>query len=163
MVVTKLEYQELCLLRIIELNSLVPHYWSELFILAKQLLEDEEEKRMFVMVTALEHYVLEEEHWYNVFVCKKCDHSWQTENDWFEFETCLKCGSYNIVLVKERHSLYDIEMALESNKDFTAYFTRYGQQIYKFDVERRLNKIKEWIFVLVKQKSSQRRFKRWRA
>jgi hypothetical protein len=150
------------LLRTLELNSLIPHYWSELFLLAKQLLNEEEEKRLYRMVRELEQLVLEEEFWYNHLSCSKCQYSWKTDSDWFEFEVCPKCDSPDVRIVRERHSLYDIEMALESNKDFTAYFERYGIPISKFDVERRLNKIKEWIFMIVKRKASQRRFKRFR-
>jgi phage FluMu protein Com len=114
------------------------------------------------MVREVEHMVLEEEFWHNHFRCKECSHKWLTDTDWYEVEICPKCKSYNVLLTTERHSLYDIEMAMESNRDYTAYFNRYGDKIYKFDVERKLNKIKEWIFQIVKMQSQNRRFKHFR-
>jgi hypothetical protein len=58
-------------------------------------------------------------------------------------------------------SLYDIEMSMESNLDFFSYFERPdGVQVSKFDVERELNKIKQWIYSIVRQKASTRRFRR---
>lgn len=163
MALQRYEYEELVLLRILNLTSLLPHYWSELFLLAKQLLNDEEERKLYEMIRSVEKMVLEEEHWHNIFRCDDCGHSWQTESDWFEYEQCQnpECRSSSIKLVRERQSLYDIEMALESNRDFTAYFERYGKPISKFDVERRLDKIKEWLFQIVKVKAQSRRFKRF--
>lgn len=61
------------------------------------------------------------------------------------------------------YSLYDIEMAIESNPDYYAYFDRSdGIQVTKFDVERRLDKVKQWIFARVRDKAQVRRFSRFR-
>jgi hypothetical protein len=61
-------------------------------------------------------------------------------------------------------SLYDLEMAIESNPDYYSYFEREdnGQVVSKFDVERHLNRIKVWIFERVRMKAQQRRFARFR-
>lgn len=63
-------------------------------------------------------------------------------------------------------TLYDVEMAIESNPDYYAYFERETEhgiiRVTKFDVERELNKIREWIFLLVRVKSQGRRFRRFR-
>ena len=60
-------------------------------------------------------------------------------------------------------SLYDIEMALESNADFYAYFEKTdGTTITKFDIERKLNNIKSWIFAQVRIKAIGRKFNRFR-
>jgi len=60
-------------------------------------------------------------------------------------------------------SLYDIEMSLESNMDFFAYFEKSdGVTITKFDVERRLNNIKSWIYSRVREKAIGRKFQRYR-
>jgi len=59
--------------------------------------------------------------------------------------------------------LYDIEMAIESNPDYYAFFERDdGTKISKFDIERRLNRIKEWIYTKVRVRSEGRRFARTR-
>lgn len=61
------------------------------------------------------------------------------------------------------YSLYDIEMAIESNPDYYAYFDRSdGVQVTKFDIERRLDKVKQWIFARVRDKAQTRRFSRFR-
>jgi hypothetical protein len=158
----KMAYEEICLVRIINMSPLMPHYWSDFVVTAKQLLNAEQEKRLSNMVREVEKMVLEEEFWFNIFLCKKCQAVWKTEDDWYEVATCKNpnCKSYDVKLIQERHSLYDIEMAIESNRDYTAFFNRYGQKIYKFDVDRKLNKIKEWIFVIVKEKASSIRFNR---
>lgn len=58
-------------------------------------------------------------------------------------------------------SLYDIEMALESNPDFYSFFERSdGLIVTKFDVERKLNEIKQWIYSIVRQKAVGRKFQR---
>jgi predicted Zn-ribbon and HTH transcriptional regulator len=160
--IRKMEFEEIVILKIINTSTLMPHYWSDFVVTAKQLLNHEQEKRLASMVREVEKMVLEEEFYYNVFVCKskECNHVWRTEDDWYEVASCPKCKSYDAKLVQERHSLYDIEMAIESNRDFTAFFNRYGAKIYKFDIERKLNKIKEWVFVIVKEKAQSRRFTR---
>lgn len=62
------------------------------------------------------------------------------------------------------YSLYDIEMALESNPDYGAYFEREdGTKVTKFDVERRLDRIRQWIFLQVREKAKSKRFTRFRA
>lgn len=156
----KMEWEEIILLKLANSSPLMPHYWSDFIVNAKQLLNHEQEKRLAAMVREVEKMVLEEEFWFNVFWCDQCKKSWRTEDDWYEVASCPKCKSYDVKLIVERHSLYDIEMAIESNRDFTAFFNRYGAKIYKFDIERKLNKIKEWIFVIVKEKASSRRFTR---
>jgi hypothetical protein len=61
------------------------------------------------------------------------------------------------------YSLYDVEMALESNADFYAYFEKAdGTVITKFDIERKLNNIKSWIYSKVREKATGRKFQRYR-
>jgi len=129
MVVTRYSYQELILLRLLELNQLMPHYWSELFLMAFQLFDpaSEEYAKLQEMIRKVEQMVFDEEQ--------------------------LKVGM----------SLYDIEMAIESNPDYYAYFEKSdGTQITKFDIERELNKIKSWIYEKVREKSVGRKFQRFR-
>ena len=78
--------------------------------------------------------------------------------------------------IKSGYSLYDIEMAIESNPDYYAYFENpkgnvWGKgsmrkirnvEITKFDVERKLNKVKSWIYAVVRVRSEGRRFNRMR-
>ena len=134
-------YEEMMLLRAIELNSLLPHYWSELFTLMSQLLDEKETQFLQQQLVEIENYVLSE------------------------------------AQIKAGYSLYDIEMAIESNPDYYAYFEnprgnnqwREGSmrkirnaEITKFDVERKLNKVKSWIFAVVRKRAEGRRFNRMR-
>jgi hypothetical protein len=65
--------------------------------------------------------------------------------------------------IKGRLSLYDIEMAIESNPDYYAYFERPdGLKVTKFDIERELSRLKSWLFDKVRDRSSNRRFNRLR-
>ena len=65
--------------------------------------------------------------------------------------------------IASRLSLYDIEMALESNPDYYAYFEKEdGVKISKFDIERELNRIKIFLYTKVRQRASQRRFTKFR-
>ena len=65
--------------------------------------------------------------------------------------------------IKGRLSLYDIEMAIESNPDYYAFFERDdGTKISKFDIERELNRVKGWIYEKVRIRSHGRRFNRYR-
>jgi hypothetical protein len=66
--------------------------------------------------------------------------------------------------VKGEMSLYDIEMALESNMDYFAYFEKEnGLIVTKFDIERKLDNIRKWLYEAVREKSQGRRFMRFRA
>lgn len=116
------------LLRILELNSLMPHYWSELFTLSFQLFEDDELTELKFMIKVVEELVF-------------------TDDE-----------------VKNGLSLYDLEMAIESNADYYSYFEREdnGRAVSKFEIERNLNRIKVWIFERVRMKAQQRRFARFR-
>jgi len=65
--------------------------------------------------------------------------------------------------IKGRMSLYDIEMAIESNPDYYAYFTKVdGSTVSKFDIERELDKVKKWLYQIVRERSQGRRFTRFR-
>ena len=107
----------------------LPHYWSELFLLAFQLFEPDSPEYNVLQenIMAIESLVFDEKE--------------------------MKAGV----------SLYDIEMAIESNPDYYAYFeTSSGNRVTKFDVERELNKIKQWIYAEVRTRASTRRFRRFR-
>lgn len=128
MSLVRYNWEEMILLRIIELNSLMPHYWSELFTLSFQLFSDEE-------LEALKQQIRDVE--LMIFSPRQLQHG---------------------------YSLYDIEMALESNPDYHAYFERDdGTKVTKFDVERRLDRIRQWIFMQVRDKAKSKRFSRFRA
>ena len=127
MSIVRYQWEEMILLRLIELNSLMPHYWSELFILSFQLFSDDE-------LESLKHQIRDVE--LMIFLPEEIMHGL---------------------------SLYDIEMSLESNPDFHAFFERHdGVKVTKFDVERRLDKIRQWIFERVRDKARSRRFSRFR-
>jgi hypothetical protein len=69
------------------------------------------------------------------------------------------------VVIMERsagkYTLYDIEMAFESNPDYYAYFERPdGVKVTKFDVERELEKVRKWVFSKVRERASNMRFSR---
>ena len=64
-------------------------------------------------------------------------------------------------VVKGDASIYDIEMALESNPDYFSYFEKEdGTIITKFDVERKLDKLRKWVFEEVRIRSQNKRFTR---
>ena len=106
--------------------------------------------------------VLEENALWNWYKCKKCKTEWKDKKDWFEVFSCPKCQYSDILVTSERQSIYDIEMAFESNRDYSAFFIKNGKRITRFDCERRLNAVKVWLFAIVQQRSSKRRFKRFR-
>ena len=59
--VVRYSYEEMILLRILELNPLLPHYWSEVILLAEQLLDDEEREELHEKIFNVEKLVLETE------------------------------------------------------------------------------------------------------
>ena len=122
-------YTELLLLRLIELNPLLPHYYSELFLLSFQLFPPDSPEYAVLQdaIREIERLVLEEDQ--------------------------LAAGQ----------SLYDIEMAVESNPDYYSFFCKDdGSVVTKFDVERELNKIKAWIYSRVRELAIGRKFQRFR-
>jgi len=130
------------LLRLLELNSLLPHYWSELILLAEQLLDPEERLELHEKLFEVEKMVLETE-----IIPKEQEDG---KVLWVE-------------RIKGNLSLYDIEMALESNPDYYCYFERPdGSKVSKFDVERELDRIKKWLYEKVRDRSQGRRFMRYR-
>lgn len=65
--------------------------------------------------------------------------------------------------IKGDLSLYDIEMAFESNADYFSYFQKEdGSIVTKFDVERKLDRIRAWVYDRVREKASGMRFTRMR-
>lgn len=131
-------------------------------MLASQLLSEEERAIMGMMVRQIENMVLEDECLVNHYRCGGCGLYWTSKKDWFDVQFCPKCKNPKVITIQERQSIYDIEFVFESNRDYTAYFERYGQKITRSDVERRLNRIKEWLFGLIREKSEGRRFKRFK-
>lgn len=140
--ITRSSYEEIILGRLLSLNSLVPHYWSELILMAEQLLSNEERQELHSMIFEIERMVLETE------ILPREDQDGKLI--WVE-------------KIKGRLSLYDIEMAVESNPDYYAYFQKEdGSIVTKFDVERELDRIKAWLYEKVRLRSQGKRFARLR-
>jgi hypothetical protein len=136
----KFSYEEILLHRIHGINPLMPHYYSELLLTAEQLLNDDEREKLHEMIFEVEKMVLETE-----MIPKEVG----GKIVWVE-------------VVRGRLSLYDIEMATESQPDYYAFFQKDdGTIITKFDIERELNRIKAWLYSRVREKSMGRRFQRF--
>lgn len=141
MAMPSFSYEEMVLLRILNLNSLQPHYWSELIVLAEQLLSPEERYQLHEMIFDVEKMVFETE---------------------FVREEDEKGNLVWVERIRGDLSLYDIEMATESNPDYYSFFQREdGTILSKFDIERRLNRIRTWLFGIVRERSMKRRFRRF--
>jgi hypothetical protein len=135
-----LQYTEIVLHQIMNLSPLMPHYFSLLFSYSVQLLSDEEIVEMEKMIGKVEMLVNGSERSIKI-------------ND--DGDVIL------VVKPKGQYTLYDIEMAQESNSDYYAFFEREdGMRITKFDVERELDKIRKWIFLKVKERAYNMRFSR---
>lgn len=118
----------------------MPHYWSTLFAQAVQLLSPEEIAEMEAMLGRVEMMVN-------------------------GIERVVELDVEGNPVLRERSkgslTLYDIEMAFESNPDYYAFFEREdGVQVTKFDIERELDKIRKWIFLKVKDRAYSMRFSR---
>jgi hypothetical protein len=113
-----------------------------LFLLAEQLLSPEEREELHQRIFDIEKMVFEIE-----VIPRELDDG---RLIWVE-------------RIKGHLSLYDIEMAIESNPDYYAYFTRDdGTSVSKFDIERQLDKVKKWLYSIVRDRSQGRRFSRFR-
>jgi len=55
---TRYEWTEMLVVRLMELNSMMPHYYSELFLLANQLLEGEDNVQLHLMIENIERMCL---------------------------------------------------------------------------------------------------------
>jgi len=55
---TRYDYDEMLLVRILELNQYIPHFYSELFLLANQLLDGEDNIQMHLMIEQIEKLCL---------------------------------------------------------------------------------------------------------
>jgi hypothetical protein len=55
---TRYEWTEMLVVRLMELNSMMPHYYSELFLLANQLLEGEDNVQLHLMIEQIERLCL---------------------------------------------------------------------------------------------------------
>jgi hypothetical protein len=116
-------------------------------LLARQLLSDVENRELDEMIFEVEKLVLETE---------------LVPEEVVDPET----GKVRVLWVEKvigRHSLYDIEMACESNPDYYSYFEKSdGMQVTKFDVERKLDVIRKWLYSKVRERSQGRRFQKFR-
>jgi hypothetical protein len=66
-----------------------------------------------------------------------------------------------VIRPKGNLTLYDIEMAMESNPDYYSFFEREdGVKVTKFDIERELDKIRKYVFIKVKERAYSMRFTR---
>lgn len=158
----RFDYEEMVLLRIIELNELVPHYFSNLMLLTDQLINDDERDQLSYMITDIEDYVFEKEDLNHEFYCRDCKKNWETRIEPLYVAKCPHCKSVKIVNIRMGKTFYDLELAMESNQDYNSYFKRYGKKISKFSLERRLNMIKKWVFALIRERASSRRFQRFK-
>lgn len=130
--------------------------------MSAQLLNEQEKAVLGRMIHQVEKMVLEDDVMFNYYMCNICKYKWKSEKDWFDISNCPKCMKNDVETLQERMGIYDIEFAFESNRDYSSYFLKYGQRIYRIDVERRLERIKTFIFNVVRERSSKRRFRRFR-
>ena len=138
--VVRMTYEEINLIRLMNLNSLMPHYWSELILLAQQLISEEQRIKLDELIHDVEKMVLE---------TKRVRE--ETPDGRVIWKTVVKGDA----------SIYDIEMALESNADYFAYFEKEdGTIVTKFDVERKLDKLRKWLYTEVRIRSQNKRFSR---
>jgi hypothetical protein len=127
------------LLAILNTSEFMPHFWGRIILLAEQLLSPEEREQLHAMIFEVEKMVLE------------------TEIVPVEEEGGIKW----VERTKGQASFYDIEMAMESQSDFYCYFEKEdGTHVTRFDVERRLDSIRKWLFDRVRERSMGRRFMR---
>lgn len=138
----RVTWEEINVMALYNLSSLSPHYYSQLVTIAEQLLTQEEREELNEMIFEVEKLVLETE------VVPK------------------DVGNGQVVWVERirgEMSLYDVEMALESNNDYYSYFQKEdGVIISKFDVERQLDKIRKYVYECLRRHAEGMRFTRMR-
>jgi hypothetical protein len=140
--ITRISMEEMVLLKLLGHSSLMPHHWSEMLHNAYLLFDRDDRIELQRRIFEIEKMVLETE------VVPKEDEDGQLV--WVE-------------RIRGKLSIYDIEMAIESNPDYYAFFRREdGRTVSKFDVERELDRLKKWVYDKVHAKASQRRFSRMR-
>lgn len=140
--VTRISMEEMILLKLLGHSHLNPHHWSDMLHNAYLLFDRDERIELQRRIFEIEKMVLETE------VILREDENGTAV--WVE-------------RIRGKLSIYDIEMAIESNPDFYAFFRREdGRTVSKFDVERELDSLKRWIYDRVHAKASQRRFSRMR-
>jgi Zn finger protein HypA/HybF involved in hydrogenase expression len=131
-------------------------------ILSFQLLEPQQQIILKKRLNEIEEMVLEDDMLKNYYQCEECGKRYKTRLDWFDNPPCPRCESTNLKIIAERKSFFDIELSIESNRDFSAFFMKYHKKVSKTEIEHRLNSVKQWIMSVVKEISSKRRFKRFR-
>jgi len=134
----RIQYEEILLHSIFGLHPMQPMYWSTFFWLCSQLLTVEQMKELEQRLGKVEMLVNGKE----------------------RFIEKLSNGE---IIIKERPagslSTYDIEMAFNSSDDYYAFFERPdGVKITKFDIEREFDKIRKWVFLIVREKAYNTRF-----
>jgi hypothetical protein len=102
------------LLRIIELNEFAPHYFSNLFLLVDQMLNEDERDQLSYMLTDLEDYVFEKEDINHEFQCRDCKKTWETREEPLYVSKCKFCKSFKIVNIRMGKTFYDLEMSGKS-------------------------------------------------
>jgi len=138
----KITWEEINVMALYNLSTLQPHYYSQLIIVAEQLLTPEEREELNQMIFDIEKMVLETD----VMPVKQED----GKMVWVE-------------RIRGELSLYDIEMATEANADYYAFFQKEdGAIISKFDVERRLDKVRKYVYECLRKHAEGMRFNRGR-
>jgi len=136
----RIQYEEILLHSIFALHPLTPKYWSQLLWMCSQLLSVEQLHELEKKLGQVEMLVNGKERY-------------------------IEKQPNGEIVIRERsagtYTLYDIEMAFESLPDYLAYFQREdGTKVTKFDIERELDKIRKWIFWIVREKAYNTRFTR---
>jgi hypothetical protein len=136
----KITWEEINVMSLYGLSTLQPHYYSQMILVAEQLLTVEEREELNQMIFEVEKMVLETE----VMPVKQED----GKIIWVE-------------RIRGELSLYDVEM--ESLADYYAFFQKEdGTIISKFDVERRLDKVRKYVYGCLRTHAEGMRFNRGR-
>lgn len=138
----KITWEEINVMALYGLSTLSPHYYSQMILIAEQLLVPEERETLNQMIFDVEKMVLETE----VMPVRQED----GKIVWVE-------------RIRGQLSLYDVEMALESNQDYYAFFQKEdGTIISKFDVERKLDGVRKYVYECLRKHAEGMRFNRGR-
>jgi hypothetical protein len=129
---------ERAIVRLLDLDRNKPNYFTELILLARQMIDYEEEEELRAMLFEVQRKVLETK------IVPAEDRFGNTV--WVE-------------RLSGPQTFYDIDMAMGQNDDCYAYFEKEdGTKVSRFEIERDMEDIRRWVYGKVRKRAMAMRF-----